>query len=133
MLFKDAKVGDAVAMWNSRRDAATKTTITAMTNTQVTVNGIKFTRSHGAEIGGGDRWNKMAIEPWTAKVESRLASEAEAEDRTKRKKAALASLSKASARITNRHGALTDDQILAVADLALRVDLTITAILGGDK
>jgi hypothetical protein len=133
MLFKDAKVGDAVALWNSRRTAATKTTITALTNTQVTVNGVKFTRAHGAEIGGGDRWNKMGIEPWTAKVEARLASEAAAEDRDKRKKTAIASLSKASARITNRYGALTDDQILAVSALAAHVDAAITAILGGDK
>jgi hypothetical protein len=133
MLFKDAKVGDAVALWNRHRNAATKTTITALTNTQVTVNGVKFTRSHGVEIGGGDRWNKMAIEPWTAKVESRLASEAEATDRTMRKKAAIASLSKASAHLTNRHGALTDDQILAVSALAAHVDAAVTAILGGDK
>jgi hypothetical protein len=133
MLFKDAKVGDAVALWNSRRDAATKTTLTALTNTQVTVSGIKFTRSHGAEIGGGDRWNKMAIEPWTAKVEARLASEAEAEDRSKRKKTAISALGAATARITHRVRTMTDDQILAVSALAAHVDAAITAILGGDK
>jgi hypothetical protein len=132
MLFKDAKVGDAVALWNRGRDLATKTTITALTNTQVTVNGVKFTRSHGAEIGGGDRWNKMGIEPWTAKVEARLASAAEAEDRTKRKDAALESLRVAAARV-HRRFTLTDDQINAIADLATEVDAAITAILGGDK
>jgi hypothetical protein len=133
MLFKDAKVGDAVALWNSRHDVATKTTITALTNTQVTVDGVKFTRSHGAEIGGGDRWNKMGIEPWTASVEARLASEAEAKDRSKRKKTAISSLEAATARLTHRARTMTDEQIAAVAALAAHVDAAITAILGGES
>jgi hypothetical protein len=131
MLFKDAKVGDAVALQGLRRDALpVKTIITALTNTQVTVDGSKFTRSHGVEIGGGDRWNKRNIKPWTAEVEAGIASKIESEDRTKRKVLAESSLARASARITNRFGALTDDQINAVADLATEVDAAITAILG---
>jgi hypothetical protein len=133
MLFKDAKVGDAVAL-SGRRGAWTKTTITAITNTQVTVDGAKFTRSRGAEISGTiNSWDKRSIEPWTAKIEASIASKAESEDRAKFQASAVASLAKASYRITGPFLTLTDDQILAVAALAAHVDAAITAILGGDK
>jgi hypothetical protein len=130
MLFKDAKVGDAVAI-TGRYGDITKGAITAITNTQVTVDGAKFTRSKGSEISGTKcSYDKRDIEPWTAKIEDRIASRAEAADREKRKEAAVDGLRMSTARITRRFGALTDDQILAVSALAAHVDAAVTAILG---
>jgi hypothetical protein len=133
MLFKDAKVGDVVAIIG-RRGAITKGIIAALTNTQVTVGGSKFTRSRGTEISGTiNAWDKLDIRPWTAEIEASIASAAEASDRGKRNDAANEALRAAVYRMTNRRHNLTDDQILAVAALAAYVDATITAILGGDK
>ncbi len=77
--FAEAEVGDAVAVYTG--DALPKkSTITARTTMQVTVDGIRYTRTRGDKVGDSGKHNRYSgsrshIEKWTPEADARVSQQ----------------------------------------------------------
>lgn len=83
--FQDPKEGDIVARYPYMRELPTKATIEKVTPTQVVVNGTRYMRKNGREIGGG--YGPSHIRPWTAEVDAKIEAAKQREANAVRAKA----------------------------------------------
>lgn len=91
--FQDPKVGDTVALYEYMRELPGKAQIEKVTTSQLLVNGVRFRRKDGRQIGAG--YGPAHVRPWTAELGAKIEAAKQREVNAARAKTIYARLSRA--------------------------------------